>query len=81
LQTLELANGTRRRKIDDSLDLQEINHDPILGHYEAYKSPRHHTKYEFMWVQIDIIIAISDENGPQVTWIVIMMFGTGNQII
>jgi len=35
LQTLKLVDGTRRRKIENGLNLEGINHDPILGHNEA----------------------------------------------
>jgi hypothetical protein len=63
LQTLKLTNGTRRRKIDNSLNLQGINQDPMLGHKEAYKSPRNHTKDAFKWIQMDIIVATPDKSG------------------
>jgi hypothetical protein len=78
---LELDNGTRRRKVDNGLNLHGINHNIILGYNETKKSPRHHTKNAFMCVQMNIIVATLGENGLQVTRVILVSLGMNSQII
>lgn len=68
--------GTRRRKLKDGLKFEQIKSDTVFGPNEAQKLADKSAKHTLKGIEVNVILAISQEYGMQIMKVLGPKFGT-----